>query len=36
MTVMTGDLWALLAALVLASVQLSIASIPTLRQFGGA
>ena len=33
--VMTGDLWALLAALVLASVQLTIASILTLRQLGG-
>lgn len=32
---MTSDLWALLAALVLASVQLSIASIVTLRQLGG-
>ena len=32
---MTGDLWALLAALLLASVQLSIASILTLRQLGG-
>ena len=33
---MTGDLWALFASLVLASVQLSIASILTLRQLGGA
>lgn len=33
---MTGDLWALVAALVLASVQLSISSIVTLRQIGGA
>ena len=32
---MTSDLWALLAALLLASVQLSIASILTLRQLGG-
>lgn len=31
---MTGDLWALFAALILASVQLSIASILTLRQLG--
>lgn len=33
---MTGDLWALLAAIVLAVVQLTIASILTLRQLGGA
>lgn len=32
---MTSDLWALLAALVLASVQLSLASVLTLRQLGG-
>ncbi len=32
---MTGDLWALLAVLLLASVQLAIASILTLRQLGG-
>lgn len=32
---MTGDLWALLAALLLASVQLAIASVVTLRQLGG-
>lgn len=31
---MTGDLWALLAALLLASVQLAIASVVTLRQLG--
>jgi len=35
-TVMTGDLWALFAALLLASVQLTIASVLTLRQLGGA
>ena len=33
---MTGDLWALLAALVLASLQLTISSVLTLRQLGGA
>jgi uncharacterized MAPEG superfamily protein len=33
---MTGDLWALLAALALASVQLTISSVLTLRQHGGA
>ncbi len=33
--VMTGDLWALFAALVLASVQLTISSVLTLRQLGG-
>jgi uncharacterized MAPEG superfamily protein len=33
---MTSDLWALFAALVLASVQLTIASVVTLRQLGGA
>jgi uncharacterized MAPEG superfamily protein len=33
---MTGDLWALLAALLLATVQLTIASVLTLRQHGGA
>jgi uncharacterized MAPEG superfamily protein len=33
---MTGDLWALVAALVLATVQLTIASVLTLRQLGGA
>ena len=33
---MTADLWALLAALLLATVQLSISSILTLRQLGGA
>jgi uncharacterized MAPEG superfamily protein len=32
---MTGDLWALLAALFLASLQLTIASVLTLRQLGG-
>jgi uncharacterized MAPEG superfamily protein len=32
---MTGDLWALFAALVLASVQLGLSSILTLRQLGG-
>jgi uncharacterized MAPEG superfamily protein len=32
---MTADLWALFAALVLASVQLTIASVMTLRQLGG-
>ncbi len=32
---MTDDLWALFAALLLASIQLSIASILTLRQLGG-
>ncbi len=32
---MTADLWALLAALLLASVQLSVASVLTLRQLGG-
>lgn len=34
-TGMTGDLWALLAAMVLASVQLTIASVLTIRQLGG-
>lgn len=33
---MTNDLWALLAALVLASVQLTLSSVLTLRQLGGA
>ncbi|MGX5847344.1 MAPEG family protein [Mesorhizobium sp. PL10] len=33
---MTDDLWALLAALLLASIQLTIASVLTLRQLGGA
>jgi uncharacterized MAPEG superfamily protein len=33
---MTGDLWALLAAVLLATVQLTIASVLTLRQLGGA
>jgi uncharacterized MAPEG superfamily protein len=33
---MTADLWALLAALVLATVQLTMASVLTLRQLGGA
>lgn len=33
---MTSDLWALVAALVLASAQLGIASVLTLRQLGGA
>ena len=33
---MTNDLWALVAALLLASVQLGIASVLTLRQAGGA
>jgi len=32
---MTGDLWALLAAFVLATVQLTVASVLTLRQLGG-
>ena len=32
---MTGDLWALFAALLLASVQLTISSVLTLRQLGG-
>jgi uncharacterized MAPEG superfamily protein len=32
---MTGDLWALFAALVLASVQLTLSSVLTLRQLGG-
>ncbi len=32
---MTADLWALLAALVLAAVQLTLASVLTLRQLGG-
>lgn len=34
--VLTADLWALLAALLLATVQLTIASVLTLRQLGGA
>ena len=34
--VMTGDLWALFAALVLATFQLTISSVLTLRQLGGA
>lgn len=33
---MAGDLWALFAALLLATVQLTLASILTLRQLGGA
>lgn len=33
---MTADLWALAAALLLATVQLTIASVLTLRQLGGA
>ncbi|MFD2054293.1 MAPEG family protein [Mesorhizobium calcicola] len=33
---MTSDLWALFAALLLASVQLTISSVVTLRQLGGA
>lgn len=33
---MTSDLWALFAALLLASIQLSISSVLTLRQLGGA
>lgn len=33
---MTGDLWALAAAILLLSVQLGIASVLTLRQLGGA
>jgi uncharacterized MAPEG superfamily protein len=33
---MTGDLWALLAVLLLATVQLTVASVVTLRQLGGA
>jgi len=32
---MTGDLWALAAALLLATVQLTISSVLTLRQLGG-
>lgn len=32
---MTGDLWALVAALLLAVVQITIASVLTLRQLGG-
>ncbi|HEY1751805.1 MAG TPA: MAPEG family protein [Caulobacteraceae bacterium] len=32
---MTGDLWALLAALLLATVQLTLSSVLTLRQLGG-
>lgn len=32
---MTADLWALLAALLLATVQLTLASVVTLRQLGG-
>ena len=32
---MTGDLWALAAALLLATVQLTLSSILTLRQLGG-
>ncbi len=35
MAPLTADLWALVAALALASAQLSIASIVTLRQLGG-
>jgi uncharacterized MAPEG superfamily protein len=34
-TAMTGDLWALVAALLLATVQLTISSVLTLRQLGG-
>jgi hypothetical protein len=34
--VMTSDLWALLAALGLASVQLTVSSVLSLRQLGGA
>jgi uncharacterized MAPEG superfamily protein len=33
---MTGDLWALAAAILLATVQLTISSVLTLRQLGGA
>jgi uncharacterized MAPEG superfamily protein len=33
---MTGDLWAVVAAILLAMVQLTIASVLTLRQLGGA
>lgn len=33
---MTGDLWALAAALLLATVQLTLSSVLTLRQHGGA
>ena len=33
---MTADLWALLAALMLASVQLTLSSVLSLRQLGGA
>ena len=33
---MTGDLWALFAALVLATVQLTLSSVLTLHQLGGA
>src|SRR5262245_57499791 len=35
MAAMTGDLWALVAAIVLAVVQITIASVLTLRQLGG-
>lgn len=34
-TAMTGDLWALGAAMLLATVQLTISSVLTLRQLGG-
>lgn len=33
---MTGDLWALVAALLLATIQLTLSSVLTLRQLGGA
>ncbi|WP_167767827.1 MAPEG family protein [Bradyrhizobium frederickii] len=33
---MTGDLWALVAAILLATVQLTLSSVLTLRQLGGA
>ena len=32
---MTGDLWALAAALLLATLQLTLSSVLTLRQLGG-
>src|SRR5262245_59950939 len=34
-TIMTGDLWALAAAMLLAVVQLTLSSVLTLRQLGG-
>jgi uncharacterized MAPEG superfamily protein len=33
---MTGDLWALAAAMLLATLQLTLSSVLTLRQLGGA